>query len=172
MAISWTDKQKRFVEEYCVDFNATQAAIRAGYSEKTAGSMGSENLQKPAIKQAIEERLEELAMSAAEATKRLADIARSDISDFFHLENGVLMVDVEAITEHGHVIQQIDMDEDGAHKIKLYDAKDALKTILDAHGAFNHKQELEHSTPDQIRVHLDGEMPDISTPGEAGDGND
>lgn len=162
MAVSWTDKQTRFVQEYCVDFNATQAAIRAGYSEKTAGQMGHENLKKPEIKQAIEERLEQLAMSAAEATKRLSDIARSDIGEFVRVENGVLMVDVQAITEHGHVIQQIDMDEDGAHKLKLYDAKDALKTILDAHGAFNHKQQLEHTTgPESIEVSIQGEMPDI-----------
>lgn len=50
-----TDKQKRFVEEYLVDLNATQAAIRAGYSEKTAYSIGVENLRKPEIKKAIDE---------------------------------------------------------------------------------------------------------------------
>lgn len=48
-----TDKQKRFVEEYLIDLNATQAAIRAGYSAKTAGSIGEENLKKPEIKAAI-----------------------------------------------------------------------------------------------------------------------
>jgi phage terminase small subunit len=47
------DKQQRFVEEYLVDFNATQAAIRAGYSKRTAGKIGTENLQKPAIQGAI-----------------------------------------------------------------------------------------------------------------------
>ena len=49
-----TPKQKRFVEEYCVDFNATQAAIRAGYSPSTAYSIGSENLRKPEIKAALQ----------------------------------------------------------------------------------------------------------------------
>lgn len=44
-----TDKQKRFVKEYLVDLNATQAAIRAGYSKETARQMGSENLAKPVI---------------------------------------------------------------------------------------------------------------------------
>lgn len=48
-----TEKQKRFVAEYLVDLNATQAAIRAGYSEKTARSVGSENLTKPDIAAAI-----------------------------------------------------------------------------------------------------------------------
>lgn len=53
--VKLTDKQKRFIEEYLVDLNATQAAIRAGYSERTAYSIGEENLKKPVIKQAIEE---------------------------------------------------------------------------------------------------------------------
>lgn len=49
-----TPKQARFVDEYLVDLNATQAAIRAGYSEKTAGATGHENLNKPEIAAAIE----------------------------------------------------------------------------------------------------------------------
>lgn len=48
-----TPKQQRFVSEYLVDLNATQAAIRAGYSKKTAGSVGHENLNKPEIAAAI-----------------------------------------------------------------------------------------------------------------------
>lgn len=48
-----TDKQQRFVEEYMVDLNATQAAIRAGYSLETAGSIGHENLKKPEIQTAL-----------------------------------------------------------------------------------------------------------------------
>lgn len=53
--VKLTNKQKRFIEEYLIDLNATQAAIRAGYSEKTAYSIGEENLKKPDIKRAIEE---------------------------------------------------------------------------------------------------------------------
>ena len=49
-----TDKQQRFVDEYLVDFNATQAAIRSGYSEKTARAIGAENLTKPDIAKAIQ----------------------------------------------------------------------------------------------------------------------
>lgn len=49
-----TPKQERFVQEYLIDLNATQAAIRAGYNEKTAGSIGFENLKKPEIAKAIE----------------------------------------------------------------------------------------------------------------------
>ena len=58
-----TRKQKRFVEEYLVDLNATQAAIRAGYSPNTAGSIGEENLKKPEIKNAITSLLDDMAAS-------------------------------------------------------------------------------------------------------------
>ena len=54
-------RQQRFVGEYLVDLNATQAAIRAGYSERTAYSIGHENLKKPEIQKAIRERQENLA---------------------------------------------------------------------------------------------------------------
>jgi len=52
-----TDKQKRFCEEYLIDLNATQAAIRAGYSPKTAKDIGAENLAKPNIRARIDEAL-------------------------------------------------------------------------------------------------------------------
>ncbi len=51
--MSFTPKQARFVAEYLVDLNATQAAIRAGYSEKTAQMIGSENLAKPMVAAAV-----------------------------------------------------------------------------------------------------------------------
>ncbi len=50
-----TPKQEAFVREYIIDLNATQAAIRAGYSEKTARQIGEENLTKPVIKKMVEE---------------------------------------------------------------------------------------------------------------------
>ena len=54
-----TEKQKRFCDEYLIDLNATQAAIRAGYSKKTANRIGTENLSKLVIKAYIEERMKE-----------------------------------------------------------------------------------------------------------------
>jgi len=54
-----TAKQQRFCDEYLIDLNATQAAIRAGYSEKTAYSIGNENLKKPEVKEYIENRMAE-----------------------------------------------------------------------------------------------------------------
>lgn len=54
-----TAKQQRFCDEYLIDLNATQAAIRAGYSQKTAKQIGQENLTKPDIKEYIEQRMAE-----------------------------------------------------------------------------------------------------------------
>jgi phage terminase small subunit len=56
-----TLRQRRFVEEYCVDFNATQAAIRSGYSKRTARFIGAENLTKLNIQEAVAERTRALA---------------------------------------------------------------------------------------------------------------
>lgn len=79
------DKQRRFAEEYLVDMNATQAAIRAGYSAKTAGSQGHDLLKNPEIQQAIQEGREALssrsAMSASDVIARLAEIARTQGKD-------------------------------------------------------------------------------------------
>ncbi len=77
-----TAKQQRFVEEYLVDLNATQAAIRAGYSEKTAQAIGSENLTKPLIAEAIAEaralKSEELSIAAKDVLKGLLLEARRE----------------------------------------------------------------------------------------------
>ncbi len=54
-----TPKQKLFCDEYLIDCNATQAAIRAGYSEKTAGAIGEQNLKKLEIKSYIDDRMKE-----------------------------------------------------------------------------------------------------------------
>ena len=61
MSNNLNPKQLRFIQEYLVDHNATQAAIRSGYSKKTAYSIGSENLTKPEIKAEVERREAEIA---------------------------------------------------------------------------------------------------------------
>lgn len=71
-------KMAAFCREYIIDMNATQAAIRAGYSEKTAGAIGHENLQKPEIqkyiKKLIDERAEKTGLSAQWVLDRLQEI--------------------------------------------------------------------------------------------------
>ena len=77
-----TAKQQRFCDEYLIDLNATQAAIRAGYSEKTAKQIGQENLTKPDLKEYIEERMAEkeksLIADQDEVLKYLTSVLRGD----------------------------------------------------------------------------------------------
>ena len=79
-----TAKQRQFVDEYLVDFNATQAAIRAKYSARSAASVGSENLRKPEIQAEINRRLDSI-MPRAEILGRLAQQARASMQDFFFI---------------------------------------------------------------------------------------
>jgi len=78
-----TEKQKRFCEEYLVDLNATQAAVRAGYSPKTAGRIAGENLKKLEIQNYISElmqkRSERTRITADNVLKELQKVAFSDI---------------------------------------------------------------------------------------------
>jgi phage terminase small subunit len=79
-------KQTRFVAEYCVDLNASAAAKRAGYSEKTAYSIGHELLNKPEVEEAIAEaqakRAARTEVTQDNVIRRLAEIAFSDLTDF------------------------------------------------------------------------------------------
>lgn len=77
-----TPKQKRFCDEYLIDCNATQAAIRAGYSAKTAYSIGEENLKKPELRAYIDQRLAEIQSktiaSAEEVMQYLTSVVRGE----------------------------------------------------------------------------------------------
>lgn len=88
-----TDKQEMFCREYLIDLNATQAAIRAGYSEKTARASGCENLTKPDIQNRIAElkaeRNEKVNVDAAYVLRRLIEIDEMDVLDIL-LANGEL----------------------------------------------------------------------------------
>lgn len=85
-----TDKQECFCEEYLVDLNATQAAIRAGYSEKTAQEQGSQNLSKLIIQERIEElkrkRSERTEVTVDRVVKELAILAFADIADLLEVD--------------------------------------------------------------------------------------
>ncbi|QLG93715.1 terminase small subunit [Pseudomonas yamanorum] len=80
-----TQKQRLFVDEYLVDLNATQAAIRAGYSKRTAGQIGDENLKKPqiarAIKEAMDSRNQRVQVNADYVLNRLIEIDQMDVAD-------------------------------------------------------------------------------------------
>lgn len=80
-----TDKQEFFCREYLVDLNATQAAIRAGYSEKTAQAISTENLSKPLIQQRIQalknERSKSIKTDSEYVLRRLREIDELDVID-------------------------------------------------------------------------------------------
>lgn len=80
-----TKKQKRFVEEYLIDLNATQAAIRAGYSPDSAGQIGEQNLKKleisNAISKAMAERSKRTGINADRVILELAKIALANMAD-------------------------------------------------------------------------------------------
>lgn len=78
-------KQEQFCLEYMIDLNATQAAIRAGYSEKTAGAIGTENLHKPLIRARIEEmqreRAEKNKLDAQWVLEKLTDVVSKSLQE-------------------------------------------------------------------------------------------
>lgn len=80
-----TEKQKRFADEYIKSGNATQAAIKAGYSKKTAQVIGAENLLKPMVKSYIDERMQIIEnnriMTAKEAVEFLTSVVRGDVKE-------------------------------------------------------------------------------------------
>lgn len=80
-----TAKQQRFCDEYLIDLNATQAAIRAGYSKKTAKVIAAENLTKPDIKEYIEKRMAEkeksLIADQDEVMKYLTSVMRRELNE-------------------------------------------------------------------------------------------
>ncbi len=75
--ITVTAKQRRFADEYLIDCNATQAAIRAGYSPKTARQIGEQNLSKLDVKTYIDARLEEISSKRIAGSKEVMEYLTS-----------------------------------------------------------------------------------------------
>ncbi len=100
--VKMTAKQQRFCDEYLIDLNATQAAIRAGYSKKTAYSIGAENLMKPELKSYIEQRMaekeSELIADQDEVLKYLTSVLRGESQSEIVVVEGIGMGSSEART--------------------------------------------------------------------------
>jgi len=129
-----TDKQKRFCEEYIIDLNATQAAIRAGYSKNRAGEIGYQLLQKTTIqkelqrlKKAREKRTE---ITADRVLEELAKIGFSNIKDYLAFEDGVLKIyNTEEIPDElAAAIGSIKETKHGT-SLKLHDKLKALENL-------------------------------------------
>lgn len=138
-------KQQAFISEYLACWNASQAALAAGYSARTARKIGSENLTKPDIQAAIKARLAEKAMTADEVLARLAEHARGSMAEFIRVsESGTAWLDLRAAKEAGklHLIKsyQDASDKFGA-KLELYDAQAALALLGRAHKLFTDRTE-------------------------------
>lgn len=142
-----TKKQKRFVEEYLIDLNATQAAIRAGYSPHTAKDIGCENLAKPniaaAISQAMAERSRRTGINQDRVLQELARIGFAKITDVVDPETAKIKSD--ASDDDLACIQSIKIkpNEFGTEReVRLYDKKSALVDLGKHLGLFKDKVEL------------------------------
>ena len=116
-----TPKQKRFVEEYLVDLNATQAAIRAGYSKKRASETGYQLLQKTTVSKAIQEamdkRSERTGITGDQVIKQLAKIAFADIKDVVVWNNKEVVVDTDKKTGKPVTQQELTIDVKSADEV-------------------------------------------------------
>lgn len=132
-------KQLRFIDEYLIDFNATQAAIRAGYSKRSASEQGYDLLRKPQIQQAIQAKQKELASKAGITRERIvAEVARIAFADVRKLfdQSGALKRLADIDDETAGALAGIDVIETGGDmpvitkKIKLWDKNSALEKLL------------------------------------------
>lgn len=145
-----TAKQMRFCDEYLIDLNATQAAIRAGYSKKTAYSIGQENLKKPEISAYIKKRMAEkeaaLVADQDEVMKYLTSVMRREHKEFVvvtlqnKVEKWVMDEDTgklkkQTITEESPAVVDI--------PARLSDANKAAELLGKAYGLYTDRVEQE-----------------------------
>lgn len=133
-------KQQRFVDEYLVDLNATQAAIRAGYSKKTAGAIGGELLEKPEIASAVAvgqaKRENRTHITQDKVLRELAILAFSDVRHFqYDEDSGKLLLSENAPDEAWRAVSSVkyrtvtSKNGDRIHEaeLKLWDKNSALQ---------------------------------------------
>lgn len=136
-----TGKQHAFIEEYLRSWNATRAALVAGYSERTAYSIGQENLKKPEIAAALQQRLAERTMSTDEALARLTEQGRGEHTRFIDDEGRVDIAGLKA-AGLGHLIKSTRPTRHGMI-VEFHDAQAAIDKILRARGAYIERYEHE-----------------------------
>lgn len=146
-------KQAAFVESYLQNFNATQAALAAGYSPKTAYSIGAENLKKPEIAAAIRERLDALKMTADEVLTGLASHARGTMEDFVRIDDkGEPWIDFrQAVAKNQmHLVKRFKVKKKSGDgwtetevEVELYDAQRAKELIGRHHGLFPNRVDVD-----------------------------
>ncbi len=164
---SLTAKQDMFCREYLCDLNATQAAIRAGYSEHTAAEIGWENLRKPQIqarlKALMEGRVRRLDITADRILQELAHMAYARMGDYAQIQpDGDVVIDFSAVEEDPDLwaaVQEFVVDEyvEGRGpearnvkrvKFKLSDKRGALELLGKYLKLF--RESVDHRFPDGI----------------------
>ena len=146
-----TKKQKLFIEEYLIDLNATQAAIRAGYSPESAKEIGCENLTKPNIRACIDkamaERSKRTGVNADRVVIELAKIAFVNANEVIDPETATIRED--ALPEDTAAIQSVKVKtfgEDGLEReIKMADKLKALELLGKHLGMFTDRVKVSGS---------------------------
>ena len=132
-----TPKQEMFCREFLIDLNGTQAAIRAGYSAKTANRIATENMSKPEIKRRIEElkqqRQEVIGVDASYVFQRLIDIDQMDARDILNDDGSVKPIynwpDVWRQSISGVDLMEISNSENVAATLKKIKWPDKIKNL-------------------------------------------
>ncbi|MBS5822419.1 MAG: terminase small subunit [Clostridium argentinense] len=161
-----TKKQQQFVEEYLIDLNATQAAIRAGYSVNSARQIADENMSKPYIKEAIEKALAERSrrtgINADRIVQELAKIAFLNPTDVINMDEAT--VKGEANRDDTAAIASVKVKkiptDDGditEREVKTYDKIKALELLGKHIGLFSDKLKVEGAIPIVIEDDLGDE---------------
>ncbi|MGX8702062.1 terminase small subunit [Caproiciproducens sp.] len=175
-----TNKQKRFCEEYLVDLNATQAAIRAGYSPESAASIGSENMQKPDIRARIDKAIavqsKRTGINADRVVRELARIALLNPKNVINFEDATILANAsdDDLAAVASVRVKIIPTADGEgieREIKLYDKGKALEQLGRHLGMFTDK--VEHSGAiDTGSPALESILHQLQQGGDTGQGED
>ena len=159
-----TPKQEAFVREYLVDLNATQAAIRAGYSKSTAYSIGQENLNKPEIAAEIEkaraERSQRTEITADWVLTRLGEEATADLNDLFDSSGRLRPIHEWPLIWRQGLVSGVEVEElfEGRgedrenvgrlHKVKLSDRIKRIELIGKHVGVQAFRERVEHDLTD------------------------
>lgn len=170
-----TNKQLAFIEHYLTHWNATQAALAAGYSAKTARSIGAENLTKPDIQAAIQARLAEHTMAADEVLVRLTAHARGSLAPFLRVsrDGELLGFDLSA-DKPLHLLKKASVTKrtfkDATEEtvtLELYDAQAALVHMGKHHKLFT--DNIAHSGELGVKTYQTVSPDDWDTPDNPGD---
>lgn len=151
-----TEKQQCFVDEYLIDLNATQAAIRAGYSAKTAQEQGYQLLQKTSVQQAISEQMAERSKRTGVNQDRvmmeLAKIAFVNAADVINSDDATIKA--EATADDTAAIQSVKVKviptkegEGVEREIRLNDKLKALELLGKHLGMWNDKSDVNINIP-------------------------